>query len=89
MSENEAASTEDLYKIIASLRKKVNQYESFLHSLQLHAEVCMEDEKTKRLVSNACSWSYAHRRGNGEYSDEEQEAIINKAFHKLTDLGDN
>lgn len=83
-----AANTEELYKIIASLQKKVNQYERFLHSLQLHAEVCMDHEKTKRLISNACSWSYAHRRGNGEYSDEEQEAIINHAFHKLTDLGD-
>jgi len=88
MSENEAASTEDLYKIIASLRKKVNQYESFLHKLQLHAEVCLDHEGTKKLISNACSWSYAHRRGNGEYTDEEQDAMINAAFNKLTDLGD-
>ncbi len=88
MSEDTTTSSEDLYKIIASLREKIYQYESFLHSLQLHAEVCMDHEKTKRLVSNACSWSYAHRSGNGEYSDEEQETIINKAFHKLTDLGD-
>lgn len=83
-----APNTEELYRTIAMLQKKVNKYEGFLHSLQLHAEVCMDHEKTKKLVSNACSWSYAHRRGNGEYSDEEQEAIINAAFHKLTDLGD-
>jgi len=88
MSGTAAPNTEDLYKIIAGLQKKVAKYESFLHSLQLHAEVCLDHEKTKRLISNACSWSYAHRRGNGELSDDEQDAIINKAFHKLTDLGD-
>ncbi len=88
MSENGVVSAEDLYKIITGLQEKVTKYEDFLHILQLYAEVCLDHEKTKRLVSNACSWSYAHRRGNGEYSDEEQEAIINTAFHKLTDLGD-
>lgn len=83
-----APNTEELYRTITMLQKKVNKYEGFLHSLQLHAEVCMDREKTKRLISNACSWSYAHRRGNGELTDEEQERIIDKAFHKLTDLGD-
>ena len=87
MNENEV-NTEDLYKIIAGLQKKVNQYERFLHSLQLHAEVCLDHEGTKKLISNACSWSYAHRRGNGEYTDEEQDAMINASFNKLTDLGD-
>ena len=40
----------------------------------------------KRLINNACNWSYAHRVGNGELSDEEQSKIIEEAFHKLCEL---
>ncbi len=66
--------------------EKVRKYERFLHALQMYAEVVMDGAKVKKLIDNACNWSYAHRRGNGEYSEEEQEAIIKKAFYKLTEV---
>ena len=61
-------------------------YESFLHLLQLNAEVTLNADGVKKLISNACSWSYAHRRGNGELTDDEQQAIIDKAFVTLCEM---
>ena len=61
-------------------------YESLLHLLQLNAEVTLNHENVKKLIGNICSWSYAHRRGNGEPTDEEQQAMIDKAFDKLCEM---
>lgn len=62
----------------------ISKYENFLHLLQLHAEVTMNPSKVKKLISNACEWSYAHRCGNGELSEKEINKRIKKAFEKLT-----
>lgn len=69
-----------------TLKEKVIKYEQFLHALQIHAEVTMNPTKIGKLINNACSWSYAHRRGNGELSEKDQREIINKAFEKLTEV---
>jgi len=66
-----------------TLEEKVRMYESFLHQLQLHAEVALDAKVVKQLIGNACSWSYAHRVGNGELSDDEQQIIIDRNFDKL------
>jgi len=65
------------------LLSKVRQYENFLHALQMGAEVTMNGEMVGDLIGNACRWSYAHRQGNGELSDEEQQDLVNAAFDKL------
>jgi hypothetical protein len=65
-----------------TLREKVQQYETFLHLLNT-AVTCCNDKMAQRLVSNADTWSYAHRVGNGELSDRKQQACINAAFHNL------
>ena len=69
-----------------TLEEKVIMYESFLHLLQLNAEVTLNADGVKKLIDNACSWSYAHRRGNGEPTEEEQQAMIDKAFAKLCEM---
>ena len=66
-------------------KEKIQKYEEFLHTLQMHV-VAMDSGAIGKLVAKACDWSYAHRVGNGEYSDEEQQAIVDKAFNKLTDV---
>lgn len=66
-----------------TLEEKVQMYERFLHQLQLNAEVAMNADIVRQLISNACSWSYAHRRGNGEPTEEEQQVMIDQAFDKL------
>jgi len=64
--------------------EKVAIYEQFLHLLQLHAEVVMNSEKVRTLINNACRWSYAHRVGNGELTEEEQARIVERALQNLT-----
>lgn len=63
--------------------EKVKIYEHFLHTLQLYAEITMEGDKVQKLIANACNWSYAHRRGNGEFSEEEQAALVEAALLQL------
>lgn len=69
-------------------QEKIETYELFLHMLQMYAQVSMNDAGVRRLIDNACNWSYAHRRGNGEYTDEEQQELIDKAFRKLCKVKD-
>ncbi len=66
-----------------TLKEKVEMYERFLHQLQMNAEVAMDADIVKQLITNACSWSYAHRCGNGMPTEEEQQAMIDQAFDKL------
>ena len=66
-------------------QEKVAVYESLLHDIQLNAEVTMNGDNVRKLISNICSWSYAHRSGNGELTEEEQQERINYAFRKLRD----
>jgi len=63
-------------------RDKIVMYEAFLHKISLLVTVC-DNEGIKKLVQNADRWSYAHRIGNGEYSDIEQQKIIDAAFWRL------
>ena len=63
--------------------QKVLVYEEFLHKINSFI-ICGESEGIKELIQNADNWSYAHRSGNGEISEEEQESRINNAFWKLT-----
>lgn len=67
------------------LSEKVKVYERFLHLIQLHAEVNLDGDKVRKLIDRACVWSYAHRSGNGEYSEKEMEARIREAFVALSE----
>lgn len=68
---------------LAELREKVQVYEQLLHRIQMNAEVVMDHEVVGDLITNICRWSYAHRCGNGENSEAEQDAIIRSAFDRL------
>ena len=63
--------------------QKIEMYEQLLHQIQMYAEVSMNPDKVGKLINNICNWSYAHRRGNGEPSEEEQQAMIDRAFDRL------
>jgi hypothetical protein len=68
-----------------SNKEKIIIYESYLHLLQLYVEMGATDSIGK-LLRNACDWSYAHRFGNGELSENEQKELINKKFNNLLKL---
>jgi UDP-N-acetylmuramate-alanine ligase len=65
-----------------TLEEKVKQYEDFLHNINLMF-TCGNDQGLQRLLRNADNWSYAHRVGNGEYSEEQQQQFIDRAFWAL------
>lgn len=67
-------------------KEKVKLYERFLHDLQMYAHVLMDQEKVAQLIKNACAWSYAHRCGNGMYTDEEQQELIDLATNNLSNI---
>ena len=63
--------------------EKVIVYENLLHQIQLYAQVVLHSEKVSNIIKNICDWSYAHRCGNGMFSEQEQQSVINQAFRKL------
>lgn len=73
---------------LRDLREKVEMYESLLHKIQLHCQVTMDHEKVRTLVGNICAWSYAHRCGNGELSEDEQLCRIKYQFDRLLETKD-
>jgi hypothetical protein len=67
-----------------TLRQKVDQYESFLHKINMCC-ISGNNDGIRELVENADIWSYMHRIGNGELSEKKQQQAINNAFWKLCD----
>ena len=63
---------------------KIKHYEDFLHRLNMFV-VCCNSEGIQELVSNADSWSYAHRVGNGEMDEETTEKNIQRLTRSLSD----
>jgi hypothetical protein len=68
-----------------TLEEKVEVYENFLHTLNMYM-LCGSNYAISMLLQNAEKWSYAHRMGNGELSEEEVERNVNKQFWKLLDI---
>ena len=66
-------------------KEKIAQYERFLHALNMTA-LCADNAKMGKLIQNADSWSYAHRVGNGEIEEIEQEKVIARKFWKLCEI---
>ena len=76
-------------KDISHWKKLESENEVFraaFHYIQLHAAVTMNSDKVGEMISAICSWSYAHRCGNGEYSEEEQQELVDRAFEKIKQL---
>jgi len=69
--------------MMPTMRQKIKKYEALLHRIQMHAQVTMDHDKLSTLIDQICSWSYAHRSGNGEITHKEQQRRINAAFEKL------
>lgn len=61
-------------------RKEI--YEDFLHKVALVAQIHNQAKITEGLKIIQ-DWSYAHRVGNGEYSDWEQQKIVDKVIAKM------
>jgi hypothetical protein len=49
----------------------------------MNADVVMNPGKVEKLIKGICDWSYAHRSGNGELSEQEQDERIALALNTL------
>lgn len=65
------------------LRDKVQTYEALLHEIHFAAAVAMNGQRVKDLIDLISNWSFAHRAGNGEYSDQAQAAMVAAAYERL------
>lgn len=72
----------------AQLEEKVKVYEDLLHKIQMLAGVggYGNHQKMQTIIQSICNWSYAHRGGNGELTDEEIEERISAQFEALKEL---
>ena len=66
-----------------TLKEKIAVYERLLHDIQFHRDVTMNNAAVIDLLSKIGNWSYAHRCGNGEYNEKEQQELIDHAFWQL------
>lgn len=65
--------------------EKIKMYEGLLHDLQMFYAVTLNSAQVKKLLDNIAAWSYAHRQGNGELTDKEQQEHIDFHFTRLRD----
>ena len=65
---------------------KVEIYERFLHQMNMHISITLNQEKVNEGLKIIDSWSYAHRVGNGELSDEEQEKLVESKLQLMKDF---
>jgi hypothetical protein len=66
-----------------TLREKVDVYERLLHDLHFHSTVTMRHDSVMECLRRISAWSYAHRAGNGEPTEREQQDMVNHAFWQL------
>jgi hypothetical protein len=71
---------------LAKLRKENEVFHDAFHYLHTHAQITMNYEKVTEMMSAISGWSYAHRSGNGELTEEEQQARVDLAFTKIKQI---
>lgn len=62
------------------MRDKIAVYEKAFHMIQLYGHVAMNTAKLQELLGLICSWSYAHRCGNGELDNDK---LVEKELENL------
>lgn len=68
---------------LATLREKVQVYENMLHNINMYSSVTLDNPPITHMIDIINGWSYSHRAGNGELSDEEVHNQINFWFEKM------
>lgn len=62
---------------------KIKVYEDLFHDIQLYKDVVMDYKSLEKALDIICDWSYAHRAGNGERTDDEIQQAVNCQFLRL------
>jgi len=69
-------------KTSMSIEQKVALYERVFHRISM-LNTAMNADGMREMIRRIDAWSYAHRCGNGELSDEEQSALVEDAARGL------
>lgn len=62
--------------------EKVEVYENFFHRISMYYEI-VNVEKITEAISLISSWSYSHRVGNGVFSEEKQQELVDNYIGKM------
>ena len=68
------------------MEKENEVFHQVFHHINTHAAITMNADKMQEIIWAICSWSYAHRSGNGELSNEEQQARVDCAFGRIKQI---
>lgn len=68
---------------LEKLKRENEIFKRAFHYIQLHASVTMNHERVMIMINAICDWSYSHRCGNGENSEERQNELIESSFKKI------
>lgn len=68
------------------MEKENEVFKRVFHHINTHAAITMNQEKMQEIIWTICAWSYAHRYGNGELTEEQQQARIDSAFNKIKQI---
>ena len=68
---------------LEELLEKVQVYEAMFHDIQMYTNVILDHPPMQHMISIIGCWSYAHRQGNGEFTDKETDKLIRKHFEKM------
>ena len=60
-------------------------YEAFFHKINAHV-LTLNHDKIRDAVTLIDSWSYAHRCGNGELSDYQQQKQIDHVVQRMKEF---
>lgn len=66
-------------------KERLKAYGNLFHTMQL-AEVCGNHKKIADGLDLIFKWSYAHRAGNGEPSDYEQQQMIDSVTKRMAEF---
>jgi hypothetical protein len=70
-------------EIIEEQRAKIDEYERFLHALQLNYQILKDHRQVQDLIDRACQWSLAYRDFKGELSVTDRAAALEMARRRL------
>lgn len=71
-----------------TLREEQEVFHKIMHIANM-MQICGKTDHFKKIVWAMDDWSYAHRVGNGEPTEKEQQKIVNRAFWRLKEIVDN
>ena len=64
-------------------REELELFRHLMHRIQMHYAITLNSEEVKNMLKLIDSWSYAHRVGNGQLTEEEQQEKVDKALQNI------